>query len=143
MPRWKKTLLGLGVLSGLGLCLLFGAMMALFGLADSLCGNQVIEEVYSPNLKHRAVAFERDCGATTGFSTHIAILPGSAPLADGSSLFVADTDHGAAPAGPSGGPAVQMQWLGEGILEIGHHHAARVLHAERQGLGVALQYRQF
>ena len=37
------------------------------------CGNDLVKEVPSPNGKMKAVVFQRDCGATTGFSTQISL----------------------------------------------------------------------
>lgn len=38
------------------------------------CGNYIHEEYYSPNNSHKAVIFQRDCGATTGFSTQVSVI---------------------------------------------------------------------
>ena len=42
--------------------------------AVAMCGNEVFEEQLSPDGKLKAVIFQRDCGATTGFSTQISVL---------------------------------------------------------------------
>jgi hypothetical protein len=47
--------------------------MALAGCIDP-CGNEVLKEVASPDARRRAVVFQRSCGATTGFSTHVSVL---------------------------------------------------------------------
>lgn len=39
-----------------------------------LCENYFHSESFSPNGELKAVTFQRDCGATTGFSTQISIL---------------------------------------------------------------------
>jgi hypothetical protein len=39
-----------------------------------MCGNTIYNEIYSPNMLKKAVLFQRDCGATTGFSTQISII---------------------------------------------------------------------
>lgn len=38
------------------------------------CENTIIQTVESLNKKHKAVLFERSCGATTGFSSQVSIL---------------------------------------------------------------------
>jgi hypothetical protein len=43
---------------------------------SDLCGNRVIETALAPDGKTKALVFERDCGATTDFSTHVSILDG-------------------------------------------------------------------
>jgi hypothetical protein len=40
------------------------------------CGNEVVADVASPSGAHRAVIFERDCGATTSWSTQVAVIGG-------------------------------------------------------------------
>ena len=64
-----------------------------------LCGNTPIVEEPAPGGKFRAVVFERDCGATTGFSTNISIIPARSPLPnEQGNVFRAD--HPTTPAGP-------------------------------------------
>ncbi|HEY7181405.1 MAG TPA: hypothetical protein VIC84_08295, partial [Blastocatellia bacterium] len=48
-------------------------------LADG-CGNEILRVHYSPTKKLKAVVFERDCGATTGFSAQISIIPANSDL---------------------------------------------------------------
>lgn len=58
--------------------LFVGVPLAIAGLfiyaTTGMCGNQVYDEVLSSNRKHKAVLFQRDCGATTGVSTQISII---------------------------------------------------------------------
>ncbi len=69
---------------------------ACFGL-DDMCGNDVTKEVISPDGKMKAVVFQRDCGATTGFSTQISVLPDSKTLPNESgNVFYATDNHGKA-----------------------------------------------
>ena len=39
-----------------------------------MCGNDIYSETLSPDGELKAVIFQRDCGATTGFSTQVSIL---------------------------------------------------------------------
>jgi hypothetical protein len=96
------------------------------------CGNQVVQVIPSPDGKLKAVVFERDCGATTEFSTQVSILPaGDKLLNDGGNLFVAD-DHGAAPSGPGGGPRVGLAWTAKRQLLLRYDHSARVFKTENR-----------
>ena len=52
----------------------------IFSLLGSGCHNEIFSEVISPNGKYKAVVFERNCGATTGYSTQVSILPASREL---------------------------------------------------------------
>jgi len=108
---------------------------------DDLCGNSPLLEVQSPNGTLKAVVFERNCGATTGFSTQVSVIKAAGTLAnEGGNLFVADTDHNAAPSGPGGGPAVRVTWVGPSALRIEHHPLARVFRSEPSVNGVQVQY---
>lgn len=40
-----------------------------------MCGTEIFTEVYSPDNAYKAVVYERNCGATTGFTTNVSILP--------------------------------------------------------------------
>lgn len=123
----------------------FAALGLLGGcLSDSLatCSNRAISETPSPDAKLQAVVFTRDCGATTGYGTHVSILPSSAALSpkDGGNLFIADANHGAAPSGPGTGPDVQVEWVGRNRLRLRHDHRARVFKAEQLVAGVRVEY---
>jgi hypothetical protein len=43
-------------------------------LFSGLCGNTIIQTSTSPNQKYKLVLYQRDCGATTGFSSQISLL---------------------------------------------------------------------
>lgn len=42
--------------------------------AGGMCGNQIYKEYLSPDESLKALVFQRDCVATTSFSTQISIL---------------------------------------------------------------------
>ncbi len=51
-----------------------GCGLLLMTIDSGLCGNEISQEVFSPDGEYKAVVFQRDCGATTGFSTQISIM---------------------------------------------------------------------
>jgi len=116
-----------------------------------MCGNQVLSRVAFPGGGHQAVIFERDCGATTGFSTQVSVLPGDSTFQEQPSFWngteqgnvlVIDDDHGAAPAGTGGGPEVAARWDDEQHLDLTYHPRARVFRANL-GIGtVVVQHRK-
>jgi hypothetical protein len=74
------------------------------------CGNEELQTVTSPDRKRKAIVFQRDCGATAGFSTQISLLQADDKLPkEAGNTFIADTDHGKAPAGTGGGPEVNLE----------------------------------
>ena len=115
---------------------------AIWGLlARNPCANEVLAEMPAPNHRTRAIVFQRSCGATTAFSTQVSLLSGSRPLPnDGGNVFIADTDHGRAPAGPGGGPTVQVRWVTPAELEVRHDARARVFTADSLVNGVRIRF---
>lgn len=83
-PLARSRLFG-GILAALA-ALFFGVLvLLLFGLehfVKDACQNVVRSVVLSPQKLRKAVLFERDCGATTGVSAHISILPAGFELDD-------------------------------------------------------------
>ena len=98
----------------------------------------------SPDGKLQAVVFERDCGATTDFSTQVSLLQRGATLPDNpGSVLVLDRDHGRAPSGPGGGPTVVVRWLADDSLAISFDRRARLFqHTDSLG-GVRIAYSRF
>jgi hypothetical protein len=116
----------LWLLLGLGLVVVPTLLFLVDAFPDP-CGNQVVSTITAPDGQKKAVVFQRDCGATTGFSTQISILPLSHGLPnEGGNVFIADCDHGAAPAAAHGGPEVHLSWAGSNRLEVRFHPKARV-----------------
>lgn len=108
---------------------------------SDMCRNEVISESPSPDGTKRLVVFQRDCGATTDFSTQVSVLPASAPLPNAKgNVFISDTDHGVAPAGPSGGPSVTVTWESARSVVLTHHPKVRVFKSESDAGGVQVRY---
>jgi hypothetical protein len=123
---------------------IYGILWVAVGLPLSPgCANEVLAEYPSPARQNRLVVFERDCGATTGFSTQASLLPISASLDnEGGNVFDADTDHDKSPSGAGGGPELRVEWRSENSLILTHHSLARIFKAERRFLGVDIVYKK-
>lgn len=105
------------------------------------CVNEILRIHYSPSKQLKAVVFERECGATTGFSTQISIMHANNDLSnEGGNVFVADTDHGKSPSGPGGGPPVKVEWRGESSLNITYDNRARVFLRKDSQKGITITY---
>ena len=108
------------------------------------CGSELLNELWSPDGKLKAAVFQRDCGATTGFSTQVYILRASDELQnENGNIFVADTDHGKAPSGQGGGPELEVRWTSARKLQIKHDRRARLFLAEQSLNDVIIQYEIF
>jgi hypothetical protein len=109
-----------------------------------LCGNEVLDRYRAPDNSVEVVVFERNCGATTPFSTQASI----GEINDGTrnqsgTIFIATTDRGAAPAGKGGGPELRVRWLDNRTIELAHHKRAFVSHARTSFRGLAIRYVTF
>ena len=105
------------------------------------CQNEIISQVQSPDGRQKAIVFQRDCGATTGFSTQVSILGNSESLPNASgNAFTADADHGKAVSGPNGGPIVLVRWLSNSEIEISYDSKARVFLKESSANSVKIRY---
>jgi hypothetical protein len=104
-----------------------------------MCANQTLSEHPSPDGRLNVVVFERNCGATTGFGTHVSLLDSGERLSNHpGNVFRSDTNRGAAPSGPGGGPVVLVRWTDAAHLWLQHHPRARVFVAESRLRGVAV-----
>ena len=134
--KLRSVLLPVSVICVVGAAFYFG-----LGAFFDPCRNQEVGSFVAPGGKVKAVTFQRDCGATTGFSTQISILGASRNLPNESgNIFVADCDHGAAPAAPHGGPEVILVWLDSSHLEVRFHPKARVFLSEPSFDGISITY---
>lgn len=116
----------------LSIIISFPLVLILSGCSD-MCSNQILQEVPAPDNKLEVVVFQRDCGATTGFSTQVSVVKSGEKLQNTSGdVFIADTDHGKAPSGPGGGPTVDVVWKKPNLLQIAHHQNARIFLAAKQ-----------
>lgn len=119
--------------------ILLGVILA--GCLPDLCENEIIKTVASPGGTYKAVVFQRDCGATTDFSTQVSVLPAGTKLPNsGGNVFVGTTARGAAPPGPGGGPVVDVQWINDGRLLVTYDARAEVFRKEDRYRQVLIVY---
>ena len=104
------------------------------------CSNEIVTRVASPDGKHEAVMFKRDCGATTGHSTQVSILETGEALSGGGNTFRADDDHGAAKVAPWGGSWAEMKWLASARLLIRYASNSRLFVQAESVSGVTVSY---
>jgi hypothetical protein len=84
--------------------------------------------------------FQRDCGATTGFSTQVSIVSPEEEPDGAGNAFRADDDHGAAAAGRWGGPWAEMKWLAADHLLVKYAARSRVFERVDYVNGVRVTY---
>lgn len=76
----------------------------------ALCANEITQTIASPDGKVKAVIFTRDCGATTGFSTQVFVLPAGNSLPNESGNAFAERE----------GSKVDVAWTTNRELRIRH-----------------------
>ena len=105
-----------------------------------MCGNKVLTDVASPDMHNHAVVFERDCGATTGFSTQVSILPAGRAISDGGNVLIVDDDRGRAATGLGRGPSVAVRWIDARTVELRYDRRVRVFKRDtvRDGIQVRI-----
>ena len=112
----------------------------LISCGGDLCANKPVHVVSAPGGGRAAVLFERDCGATTAFSSQVSIVAAHKGATGSGNAFIADDDHGAAPSAHWGGPPVSMRWTSPTHLIIGYDSRARVFKREARVDGVEISY---
>ena len=111
---------------------------------SDMCGNEILAQSVSPDGIRKLAVFQRDCGATMGFSTQASLLAVDSTLPNqGGNVFAADTDHGIAASGAGGGPELRARWEAPNQLVLQHHVKARVFKAERSLRGTDITYETF
>lgn len=115
-------------------------VVALLGGCADDCGNEVVSRVDAPNGSRSAVMFQRDCGATTGFSTQISIVDAGEQPSGGGNAFRADDDHGAAPVGDWGGPWAEVKWVAPDQLLVRYAAKSRIFEQDETVSGVRISY---
>ncbi|WP_234086448.1 hypothetical protein [Azonexus sp. R2A61] len=141
MATWKKVLLWT---IGIVVVTMGGCLFALDRLTSGMCATTVFDQIPSPSNKLKAVIFQVDCGASTDFNTHVAIVKTSFDTANTQDLpksfFAADSNHGRAPAGLTRGPDVRVKWASDSELDLQYHQFARAIRTEESQAGVMIKY---
>lgn len=100
---------------------------------SGMCGNDIVAQLASPDKKHRAVLFQRDCGATTGFSTQVSILNERENLENsGGNILIAD-DH------PNNN-RFELSWVDSRTLLIKNTKTANALKKEGALGSIVVRY---
>jgi len=112
----------------------------IIGGCSDPCSDAEIAEAKSPDGIYTAIMFQRDCGATTGFSTQVSILKTGQSVSGAGNVFVADSNQGTAAPGNWEGPWVEMQWRGSKTLLIHYAVGSRVFVQKTSVSGISVEY---
>lgn len=117
------------------------AIRCIFAIASALwlgacsgsdgCVNTVQSSVTSPDGEHRAMVFQRGCGATTASSTQVTIAPAADSIPKGVGNVVVTRD--ALPA--------TVTWDGSSRVVVRLDASSRIITKNEQADGVTIEYR--
>src|SRR5882672_12887453 len=113
---------------------------------DSWCGSEVVSRTPSPDGYLEAVLYEANCGATTDFGTHVAVvragttIPSVGVFDGGPTLLVADSDHGRAPLDSGHVIRVRLRWVSSDSLVVQYDRRARIYQQRDRSHGVSVTY---
>lgn len=139
MSKIKKITIWIIIIIVAGLLLNF--LLAYIG--SYLCKNDVIETKNSPDGTKKAVAFTRDCGATTDWSTQASVININDTITDRDvgNVIRIDSDHGKAwPIALGGWPIIITKWEISNILNIYYSKGVSILLQNKEIDGVQIEY---
>ena len=103
------------------------------------CADEIRGRYPAPAGGREAVVAVRNCGATTGYATHVFLArPGERLAGRQGDVLVADSDRGAAPWAPGGGIVLDVSWVAPDSLVLRYDPRTRVFHAGRAVHGVRI-----
>lgn len=137
MATWKKWIIGsvITFFALAGICVVL-VLDGLDRLSDEMCTTTIFHQSASLNGKVKAVLYQVDCGATTGFNRHVSVVSVDTDLTK------KNPGLGSSPFALRGMPEVKIAWLGSYRLEIQYPESANVIRAESKSNGVAIEYKR-
>jgi hypothetical protein len=116
------------------------AVLPFFNSCADQCHDTLVTSALAPDARHKAFLVERNCGATTGFSTQVTVSAMDGTASYGERVFVADDDHGKARAGHWGGPWADIKWLRPDQLHIRYASNSRIFKKDEHAQNVSITY---
>lgn len=101
----------------------------LTGCGD-MCGTEQLISEISPNGKLKAVSYLYDCGATTGFSTQVSVIPIDGEIDSAGNVLITD-----------GRNKLQLKWLSDTELLVSSIKDLKIYKQviELEGINVSYQ----
>jgi hypothetical protein len=116
---WQSTIL---LIIGISTCILVFSVLSFIWASLQICSNDIKSEIPSPDNSLVAVIFSRDCGATTGFSIQLSIIPAGSKLPNEiGNVFIEDSGSGGTKEMP-----IYVKWNAAEELSVSYNPSARV-----------------
>jgi hypothetical protein len=105
---------------------------------SSACGNNLIAQTHQKEGNRELVVFERGCGATTSFVTHVGILDNGHGISDDTvgNIFIADSNRGMISM------SVDAKWISPSTILIQYPAGARIFKKLTQINKVSVLYHE-
>ena len=108
-----------------------------------MCGNEIVEEIKSPDKRLKAIIFIRDCGATTGYSTQLSIIEDEDKLENGAgNTLILSDKFGDGLSFDNGGAKVKAVWTSENSMTIYFDNKIEFTKQEEEIEGIKITYEQ-
>lgn len=131
MKPWVKRTV-IGSISIVSVAIISGYLVLYVAFSD-MCENDLAAESESPDKQYKAVIFQRDCGATTGFSTQISILGTNEELGNESGNILTADGH------PDENN-FKISWVNLAVLLVKNTQGAKIFKKESSLEKVEIRY---
>ena len=133
----------LAIIGGIFGLFIVAGLLLFFSTFSDMCGNRIVEAIESPGKEWQIVVYERDCGATTDYSTQVSIIQVNDELPNASgNIFSADSGHGQAKVNELGIIDVTPQWIDSRTILVTYDSAATVYKQESDWNGITINYQK-
>ena len=116
-------------------------LVSLPACSNVFCTNETVASLKSPDGKHRAILFMRECGATTDYSTQVSVIGSWSRVDSIGNVFIADAYDRDAKRGSWGGPWAEIGWASPKQLVVTYDARSRVFTRNGSANGVQIVYR--
>jgi hypothetical protein len=113
----------------------------LSSIGSSICENQLIESINSPDNLKKVVIFSTDCGATSDWSIHASLLDKDQSLGNnsaGNALRLNSNQGKAWPRDNYGRPVIKATWLSPTSVNLQYSMNSEVFYQRTEVNGVQI-----
>ncbi|MES2455773.1 MAG: hypothetical protein V4594_09545 [Bacteroidota bacterium] len=110
--------------------ILLATLMCLVGCTSDLCSNQVIKEKINSSKNYKLIYFDRDCGATTGNSNQLSVIPIDEELDDNhGNIFISESNSG---SNSEIDREIVFEWLNDSSISVKYAKDLKIFKKENK-----------